>query len=128
MGHENRQRRHERSLTDEEFRGLGRVLDEPERSGGGMAHAAMAIRQLLLTGCQKNESLSLRWDNVDLEAGEMRLPETKTGPRTVQLSLAAAAVLARVPRVRDESSAAIGLNGAGPQSARPRRPFPLPPS
>ena len=67
VGNENRQRRHERSPTDEEFRGLGRVLHEPERRGGGMEHAAMAIR-LLLTGCQKNESLSLGWDNLDLEA------------------------------------------------------------
>ena len=92
-----------------------------------MAHAAMAIR-LLLTGCQKNESLSLGWDNVDLEAGETRLRDAKTGPRTVQLSPAATAVLARVPRARNESSSAIGLNGAGPQSARPRRPFPIPPS
>ena len=95
----NRQRRHERFLTDEEFRRLGRVLDEAERSEGAMAHAAMAIRLLLLTGCRKNEILSLRWDHVDLEAREMRLGDSKTGPRTVQLSPAAAAVLARVPRL-----------------------------
>ena len=95
----NRQRRHERFLTDEEFRRLGRVLDEAEQSEGGMARAAMAIRLLLLTGCRKNEILNLHWDAVDLEAGEMRLADTKTGPRTVQLSPAAAAVLARVPRV-----------------------------
>ena len=95
----NRQRRHERFLTDEEFRRLGRVLDKAERSGGVRAHAAMAIRLLLLTGCRKNEILNLRWDEVDIEAGEMRLPDTKTGPRTVQLSPAAAAVLARIPRV-----------------------------
>ena len=95
----NRQRRHERFLTDEEFRRLGRVLDEAERSEGAMARAAMAIRLLLLTGCRKNEILSLRWDHVDLEAREMRLPDTKTGPRTVQLSPAATAVLARSPRL-----------------------------
>ena len=76
----NRQRRHERFLTDEEFRRLGRVLDEAERSEGGMARAAMAIRLLLLTGCRKNEILSLRWDHVDLEAREMRLGDSKTGP------------------------------------------------
>ena len=95
----NRQRRHERFLTDEEFRRLGRVLDEAERSGGSMARAAMAIRLLLLTGCRKNEILSLRWDHVDLEAREMRLGDSKTGPRTVQLSPAATAVLARSPRL-----------------------------
>ena len=95
----NRQRRHERFLTDEEFRRLGRVLDEAERSEGAMARAAMAIRLLLLTGCRKNEILSLRWDHVDLEAREMRLGDAKTGPRTVQLSPAATAVLARGPRI-----------------------------
>ena len=94
-----RQRRHERFLTDREFHRLGRVLDEAERSGGARAHAAMAIRLLLLTGCRKSEILNLRWDHIDLEAREMRLPDSKTGPRTVQLSPAATAVLARIPHV-----------------------------
>ena len=95
----NRQRRHERFLTEEEFRRLGRVLDEAETSKAVPVHAVTAIRLLLLTGCRKNEILDLRWDHVDLEAKEVRLAETKTGPRTVQLSPAAAEVLARVPRV-----------------------------
>ena len=95
----NRQRRHERFLTDEEFRRLGLVLDEAESGGGGIMCAAMAIRLLLLTGCRKSEILNLRWDHVDLEAREMRLPDTKSGSWTVQLSPAAAEVLARVPPV-----------------------------
>ena len=66
-----------------------------------MAHAAVAIRLLLLTGCRKNEVLNLCWEDVDLAAREMRLPDAKTGPRTVQLSPAAAEVLARAPRVED---------------------------
>ena len=93
-----RQRRHERFLTDEEFRRLGRVLDDAEIRKGASVAAVTAIRLLLLTGCRKNEILSLRWDHVDLEAKEMRLVDTKTGPRTVSLSPAAVAVLARVPR------------------------------
>ncbi len=95
----NRQRRHERFLTDEEFGRLSRVLDETEEGGRAMMYAAMAIRLLLLTGCRKNEILNLRWDHVDLEAREMRLPDSKTGPRTVQLSPAVAKVLARIPMV-----------------------------
>ena len=93
-----RQRRHERFLTDEEFRRLGRVLDDAETRKGASVPAVTAIRLLLLTGCRKNEILSLRWDHVDLEAKEMRLADTKTGPRTVPLSPAAVGVLERIPR------------------------------
>ena len=55
----NRQRRHERFLTDEEFRCLSLVLDEAEESGGSIMFAEMAIRLLLLTGCRKGEVLNL---------------------------------------------------------------------
>ena len=45
------------------------------------AHAAAAIRLLMLTGCRRNEILELRWEDVDLDAGELRLPDGKTGAR-----------------------------------------------
>ena len=104
-----RQRRHDRFLSDGEFRRLGRVLDEAEAGGGAEAHAAAGIRLLLLTGCRKSEILNLRWDQVDLEARELRLPDTKTGPRTVQLSPAAAAALARASRVEGNPHVVPGM-------------------
>ena len=76
----NRERRRERFLTDEELRRLGRVLDDAETRTGVSAHAVAAIRLLLLTGCRKGEILSLRWGEVDLEARELRLHDSKTGP------------------------------------------------
>ena len=94
-----RERSCERFLTEDEYARLGRVLCETESEGPLMASAVAAIRLLLLTGCRKNEILNLRWDHVDLEAREMRLPDSKTGPRTVQQSPAAAEVLARISRV-----------------------------
>ena len=97
----NRERKRERFLTDEEFRRLGRVLDEAETCKGVSVHAVAAIRLLLLTGCRKGEILNLRWSEVDLEAGELRLPDTKTGPRTISLSPEAASVLRRIPRLAD---------------------------
>ena len=95
----NRERGRERFLTDEEFRRLGRVLDEAETCKGVSVHAVAAMRLLLLTGCRKGEILNLRWSEVDLEVGELRLPDTKTGPRTISLSPEAATVLSRIPRL-----------------------------
>ena len=95
----NRERRRERFLTDAEFRRLGRVLDDVEACRGISVHAVAAIRLLLLTGCRKGEILNLRWDEADLEAGELRLSDSKTGPKAVVLSPEAVSVLSRIPRI-----------------------------
>ena len=96
-----RERKRERFLTEEEFRRLGRVLDESETCKGVSVHAVAAMRLLLLTGCRKGEILNLLWDQVDMAAGELRLPDTKTGPRTITLSPGAVKVMSRIPRVPD---------------------------
>ena len=57
-----------------------------------------APRLLMLTGCRRNEILTLRWEDVDLEAGELRLRDAKTGARSVALSPAARKVLSALPR------------------------------
>ncbi len=94
-----KERKRERFLTEEEFRRLGRVLSEAETSRGVSVHAVAAIRLLMLTGCRRNEILTLRWEKVDLEASELRLSDSKTGPRAISLSPEAVRVLAKVPRV-----------------------------
>ena len=94
-----RRHRRERFLTEEEFRRLGRTLAAREAEGRVSVHAAAALRLLMLTGCRCNEILTLRWDDVHLDANEIRLPDSKTGPRAVPLSPSAARVLERLPRV-----------------------------
>ena len=94
-------RKRERFLTHEEFRRLGRVLSTMETQGRVPAPAAAALRLLMLTGCRVNEILTLRWEDVHLEASEIRLRDSKTGPRVVPLSPAAARVLAGLPRAAD---------------------------
>ena len=75
------------------------MLDELEAGGGVPVHAAAALRLLMLTGCRCNEILSLRWEDVHLEAKELRLRDAKAGPRAVPLSPPAVKVLAELPRV-----------------------------
>ena len=96
-----KRRKLERFLTEEEFRRLGRVLNEVETEGKVPVHAAAAIRLLMLTGCRSGEIMNLRWEDVHLEVNELRLRDSKTGPREVPLSPAAVRVLAGLPRVAD---------------------------
>ena len=91
-----RARKRERFLTREEYRRLGRVLAEAQ--GELWAPALGAIRVLLLTGCRRDEVLNLGWDDVDRAAGELRLEDTKTGPRMVPLTGPVLDVLDGVPR------------------------------
>lgn len=94
-----KRRRRERFLSEEEFRRLGKALAEAENGKGTSANAIAAIRLLLLTGCRKNEILTLKWKEVDLEAKELNLADTKTGSRSIPLSPEAARVLSGIPRI-----------------------------
>ena len=110
-----RERSHERFLSEEEFRRLGRVLEKVAAGAGGASRAAVAaIRLLMLTGCRRSEILSLRWEYVDLAAGELRLPDSKTGARLVPLSPAAAEVLSGIPREPGNPWVIPGRNPGAP--------------
>ncbi len=91
------ERSRERFLTDAEFARLGQVLDEAVADGRTSPTAVAAIRLLMLTGCRRSEILTLRWTEVDLEAGELRLADGKTGARTIHLSPSAVRVLTDLP-------------------------------
>ena len=91
----------ERFLSEREFVRLGTVLDELESKGKISTTAAAGLRLLMLTGCRRNEILTLRWEDVDLEHDEIRLRDAKTGARAVPLSPTARQVLAALPRQAD---------------------------
>ena len=93
-----RERRRERFLSDEEYRRLGAVLREAEDTGTVADAAIAAIRLLMLTGCRLSEIMTLRWDLVALDAGELRLPDSKTGAKVVHLGEPARAVLRGIAR------------------------------
>ena len=94
-------RSRERFLSEQEFERLGTVLRDLETAGRISKSAAAALRLLMLTGCRRNEILTLRWEHVDLEHDELRLSDSKTGARAVPLSPAARQILTSLPRQAD---------------------------
>ena len=81
----------ERFLSPDELKRLGFVLDH-----AGDRQAAAAIRLLLFTGARSSEIAGLRWDWI--QGTRAVLPDSKTGPKTIQLPAPARAVLATLPR------------------------------
>jgi len=89
--------RRERFLSAAELGKLGDLLSAQEKDGSDPRHVAI-IRLLLLTGARKNEIARLRWSEVDLEKGLLRLKDSKTGPKVIRLGAAATSLLGRLPK------------------------------
>lgn len=111
-----RENARERYLSAEEFERLGAAIREAETVGiawpipvGSRSkhrrkdhncktviptHVAAAFRLLLLTGARLREILNLRWDEVDLERGLLRLRDSKTGAKAIVLNSWAVQLLA----------------------------------
>jgi integrase len=102
--------RRERFLSLKEVKALGRALDAAESDGSEGKYACTAFRLLLLTGCRLSEIQRLRWEHVYLDEGELRLPDSKTGAKTVHLGAAAIALLRSLPRVEKNPFVIAGKN------------------
>lgn len=103
-----RLRTRERYLTSEEYRRLGDVLRQGEEDGSLNKVAVAAIRLLILTGCWRDEILTLRWDDVDYRARELRLRDSKTGTRLVAMTSAVETVLDGITRLRGNPWVIVG--------------------
>lgn len=93
----NKQQRRERFLSSKELEQLGEALANAENTGVN-ASAIAIIRLLILTGARRNEICGLKWQWVDFENAAIRLPDSKTGARTIPLGAPALEVLASVKR------------------------------
>ncbi|MDE0453707.1 MAG: tyrosine-type recombinase/integrase [Gammaproteobacteria bacterium] len=81
----------ERFLSLDELKRLGFVLDHAEDT-----QAAAAIRMLLFTGARSSEITGLKWEWI--RGTRAVLPDSKTGPKAIQLPPPARAVLNGLPR------------------------------
>lgn len=98
----------ERFLSAAELQRLGSVLSGAESERTESPYAVAAFRLLLLTGCRLSEIQTLKWVHVDLDAKELRLPDSKTGAKTVHLGNAVVAVLKAMKRVDDNPYVIVG--------------------
>jgi integrase len=89
------QRRRERFLSADELARLGDTLTAYR---GSPYHPA-TIKLLVFTGARLSEVLGLQWDWISLERGEARLPDSKTGAKTIHLPPPALEVPAGTARV-----------------------------
>jgi integrase len=89
------QRRRERFLSAEELARLGDAL----AAFNGSPYAVAAVKLLVFTGARLGEVLGMLWEWVDFDRGEARLPDSKTGAKTLHLPPPALAVLAALPRL-----------------------------
>jgi integrase len=92
------EKKRDRFLSEAELGRLGEVLAEAGRTQTEMPGVLAAIRLLSFTGCRAGEILNLRWSDVDLAFGVLRLPDAKAGARIVPLGAPAVDLLQAMPR------------------------------
>jgi integrase len=89
----------ERFLSPEELQRLGTALREAEQQKTASPWAIGAIYLLLFTGARRSEVLTLKWEHVDFLRQRARLPDSKTGRKTIHMNGAALEILTRLPRI-----------------------------
>ena len=88
----------ERFLGADELARLGDALATAQAAGIADWRAVACVRLLLVTGARLSEILTLQWGWIDLEAGTARLPDSKTGAKTLYLPAPALEILGALPR------------------------------
>lgn len=73
-----------RFLSNSEAMALGKAFSLAELNQANPFPLA-AIKLLLLTGARKSEILSAQWSYIDFERAQIRLPDSKTGERTIHV-------------------------------------------
>lgn len=97
-----RERVRERFLSEEEVVKLGRALANED---GKEDWRAINILQLLVyTGARLSEILSLQWSWIHWEGGFARLPDSKTGSKSVPLPQPALELLQRISKLHGRLS------------------------
>jgi integrase len=98
------ERKRERFLSEAELARLGDALAAYD----GSPYVVAAIKLLVFTGARLSEVLELQWDWIDFDRGEARLPDSKTGAKTLHLPPPALEVLANLARMEGNPHVIVG--------------------
>lgn len=93
----------ERFLKPDELERLAEIMLDAEINKWTSQPVIDAIRVLQMTGARLREVLNMRWDYVDLQAGQIHLPDSKTGRKTIFLSNKAKRYIGDIKRKLDNS-------------------------
>lgn len=91
----------EKFLGPDELARFGKALNAAEKTGGEHPTNVAALRLLLFTGSRLSEVISFRWEQLDSDVGALRLPDSKTGAKTIHLGQPALDIIAGLPKVSD---------------------------
>jgi integrase len=127
-----RERKRRRFLSIEELTRLGRVLEELESETGDWKNplniadrldSIALIRLSIFTGCRKSELTKLCKNEIDRERNVLRLMDSKTGPKIVELPSPAMRILDTVSARHDKTASPYVFPGRDPSKPRgePRR-------
>jgi integrase len=92
------ERPRERYLTPDEAQRLWSILEAAAATRTEHTSVVGGIRLLLLTGARSGEIKGMKWEHIDWQTGEARLPTSKTGPKSLYFSPQALEVLQSLPR------------------------------
>jgi integrase len=81
-----KEHKRERFLSETEIARLDAALTKAANEVLATPYAVAAIRMLLLTGARVGEVLSVKWDYLHLADCYIRLPDSKTGEKSIYLS------------------------------------------
>ncbi len=75
----------ERFLSEDEIRHLSKIIDKAEYERFVSQSVINAIRLLMMTGCRLSEITTLKWEYIDFQKSCIKLPDSKSGKKTVWL-------------------------------------------
>lgn len=112
-----KERARERFLSDDELARLGDALrraEAGELSSSVSPFVVLALRLIILTGARKGEVLGLRWNDVNFATGVARLPDSKTGAKSLYLGPAAIDLLRGAERMANNEFVCCGHHHGQP--------------